>query len=296
MNLIEKLEKRKLISPPRWLGCNTAFLTIFGSMAYGCNENESDVDVVGFCIPPKEQVFPHLAGHIPGFGRQAPHFEQYLQHHIEDKDAGKSYDLTVYSIVKYFQLLMDNNPNIIDSLFIPRECIILSTQIAEKVRENKHLFLHKGLKHKYSGYAYSQLNKINSKEPVEGKRKELVDKFGYDTKFAMHLVRLINYAEELLTTGDLDMRRNSEMLKHIRRGGWTKEELIKWFSSKEKELDNLYKNNTTLPHKPEEEKIKSLLIECLSMQYQNLQDCLIIPEKEKKALEEIKSIISKYGV
>ncbi len=52
--------------------------------------------------------------------------------------------MTVYPIVKYFRLLMDNNPNIIDSLFVPRNCVLYSTKVGEMVRENRHIFLHKG--------------------------------------------------------------------------------------------------------------------------------------------------------
>src|SRR6184192_4198305 len=63
MNLIKRLTEQKLISPPAWLPANTMYLTIMGSIAYGVadtNEDEfqSDFDVYGFCIPPKEVISP----------------------------------------------------------------------------------------------------------------------------------------------------------------------------------------------------------------------------------------------
>ena len=71
-------------------------------------------------------------------------FDQFQQHHIIDKTsmggAGREYDITVYSIIKYFRLLMDNNPNIIVSLFVPRNCVLYSTQVGEVVREDRHIF------------------------------------------------------------------------------------------------------------------------------------------------------------
>lgn len=55
------------------------------------------------------------------------------------------------------------------------------------------------------------------------KRINLIDKFGYDTKFAYNLVRLLNECEQILVEGDLDLERSKEMLKSIRKGEWSLE-------------------------------------------------------------------------
>src|SRR5690606_14530541 len=122
----------------------------------------------------KELVFPHISGEIPGFGKQIQRFEQWQQHHIKDQSAlsgkGQEYDFSVYSIVKYFQLCMDNNPNMIDSLFVPQTAILHISQIGNMVRENRKMFLHKGSWHKFKGYAYSMIHKANNvtkKEEIE---------------------------------------------------------------------------------------------------------------------------------
>lgn len=141
-----KLAEKELIQPPRWLPANVHYETITGSVAYGVSGDASDMDVYGFAIPPKEVVFPHLVGEIAGFGTPiAPRFEQFQKHHINEPDTGRQYDLAIYSIVKFFQLCMENNPNMIDSLFTPRRCVLHSTEIGEMVRSNRRLFLHKGL-------------------------------------------------------------------------------------------------------------------------------------------------------
>jgi predicted nucleotidyltransferase len=125
---IQELEKRKLIKPPRWLATNVMYETIMGSKAYNVSSDSSDMDIYGFCIPTKELVFPHLAGEIMGFGKQKERFDQFQQHHIFDDDAlggdGREYDVQIFSIVKYFQLAMENNPNLIDSLFTPQNCVL----------------------------------------------------------------------------------------------------------------------------------------------------------------------------
>jgi predicted nucleotidyltransferase len=95
-NIVLELQKKGLAHPPPWLPMNTMFLGITGSVAYGVSSDTSDNDVYGFCMPPKELVFPHLSGEIPGFGRQIQRFEQYQEHHIVDPSARKEYDLTVF--------------------------------------------------------------------------------------------------------------------------------------------------------------------------------------------------------
>ena len=84
--ILQKLRSQNLIQPPRWLVDQTQYLTVMGSVSYGVSGESSDVDVYGFCIPPKDLVFPHLAGEIHGFGRQIQKFEQWQQHHVTPPD------------------------------------------------------------------------------------------------------------------------------------------------------------------------------------------------------------------
>lgn len=165
MKLLRRLSKQTKLSLPPFLLDNVMYATYMGSVAYGVSDLGSDVDIYGFCIPPKELIFPHLGGEIPGFGAQIQRFEQWQQHHIKDVSTEKEYDFSIFSIVKYCQLCMENNPNMIDSLFTPRTCIIHSTAISEHLRENRKFFLHKGAYHKFKGYAYSQMHKMDIKNP-----------------------------------------------------------------------------------------------------------------------------------
>src|SRR3954464_6079232 len=60
MSTLERLTDRGLARPPRWLPGNVQYETIMGSVAYGVSSDTSDVDVYGWAIPPKEDIFPHL--------------------------------------------------------------------------------------------------------------------------------------------------------------------------------------------------------------------------------------------
>lgn len=291
MNTIQKLEKAGVAHPPQWLTSNVHYEVIMGSYAYQINNELSDVDVYGFCIPRKDQIFTHLAGEVPGFGRQISRFEQYVEHHLQMDY--RVYDVTIFNIVKYFQLCMDGNPNMIDSLFVPQKCVLTCSSVAAMVREQRHLFLSKKCYHTHKGYAYAQKNKIQTKNSES--RKDLVDKYGYDTKYACHLVRLLNQCKQILVEQDLDLTLNHEQLRDVRNGKWKEEEVYLYFDEQERVLEKLYATST-LRHKPDEPAIKELLLNCLEQHYGSLQDCVERQDKHSQACQEIKNILAKYNI
>jgi predicted nucleotidyltransferase len=293
-SLVRKLTDKGLITPPKFLPDNIQYETLMGSVAYGVSSHNSDNDVYGIVIPPKETIFPHLGGAIFGFD-VFNKFEQYQQHHIRFSDK-KEYDIQIYNIVKFFKLGLDGTPNIIDSLFTPRNCVLSSTQVGEIIRENRKLFLSKKIFHTLRGYSYSQLNKALNRSFSESKRKGEVEKYGYSVKSAYHVVRLLNQCEQALTEGDIDLQRNREQLKSIRHGDWTKEQLVDYFNFKEKELEKIYNDCDVLPYKARTEDIKQLLLNCLEHHYGNLSECVYQPDKSTIYLKRVKSIIEEAGV
>lgn len=67
------------------------------------------------------------------------------------------------------------------------------------------------------------------------KRKELVKEFGYDTKNAAHLIRLLRMGIEFLTEGMLYVERaDAEQLLAIKKGEWSLDKV-------KKEADHLFK-------------------------------------------------------
>jgi len=278
------------VHPPGWLPGNLCYETVMGSVSYGVSSDESDVDIYGICLPPKEMVFPHLAGEIPGFGSQVKRFEQWQEHHVMALD--KEWDFQVFGIVKFFQLAMENNPNVIDSLFTPRRCVLSSTAVGEYIREHRRDFLHKGAWHKFKGYAYSQLNKIRTKSP-SGKRAGLVEEHGYDVKFAYHVVRLLLEVEQILVSGDIDLERDREQLKAIRRGEWTLAQLETWAQDKEKQLETVY-HSSTLPYAPDEPLLRSHLLHCLEAHYGDLSSAVAKPDEATRLLRQIAALTERY--
>ena len=200
---------------------------------------------------------------------------------------GRHYDFAIFGIVKFFQLAMENNPNVIDSLFTPTTCVLHCTRVGNLVRENRRLFLHRGAWPKFKGYAYSQLHKLAIKEPT-GKRAELVAAHGFDTKFAYHVVRLLGEVEQILVEGDIDLQRDNDRLKAIRRGEWTEDRLRQWVASKEADLERAYAQST-LPAAPDQDRLKQLLLNCLEEHYGSLEGCIVDPDRAVAALRSVQA-------
>jgi hypothetical protein len=183
----------------------------------------------------------------------------------------------------------------IDSLFTPETCVLHATRIGHLLRENRKLFLHQGICDRFKGYAYAQVHKMQTKQPEPGsKRAALVEKYTYDIKFGYHIVRLLNEAEQLLLEGDLDLQRNREMLKSIRRGEWKLEQVLEYFEKKRVDLETA-RTKSQLPAGPDEPAIRDLMLRCLEMHYGTLEGSVSVPCRAEGLLRRIREMIDEGG-
>lgn len=296
MSIIQKLDRKGLLNGAPACVLTPELEIIGGSLSYGVSGDSSDMDVISVCIPSKEEVFPHLNGRVPGFGPQINPFTNWQRHHIKTEEGTvqeKEYDVTSYSITEFFRLAADNNPNIIDALFVPDRCVTHKSDVGTVMRDNRKLFLHKGAYQKFKGYAYSQMKKIGEMKPI-GKRAILVEQFGYDVKFAYHVVRLAQEAEMILTKGDLDIEAGREELKAIRRGEWTLPQLQEWFAKRTAMLDEVFLKSE-LREAPNFDDLNRILMVCLEIKFGTLTNALVEGEGQAalRKLEEIARIVSR---
>ena len=125
-----------------WMPTHTIFLTRAGSYAYGLATPESDLDVRGVAIPPKEYFL--------GFAHR---FEQ-----AESSDP----DLIIYDIRKFFMLAAAGNPSIMELLWTDEEDHLVLTALGQRLFEQRSLFLSRKVKQTFSGYATAQLKRIKT--------------------------------------------------------------------------------------------------------------------------------------
>jgi predicted nucleotidyltransferase len=82
-------------------------------------------------------------------------------------------------------------------------------------------------------------------------RAQLEEQHNFDTKHAMHLVRLLRISEEVLTTGVYNvLREDAQELLEIRDGKWSYDELIEYAEDKDRYVREVLYVSTDLPKNP----------------------------------------------
>jgi predicted nucleotidyltransferase len=232
------------------LPSNTILLGYMGSISHGTQipknnpDSIDDIDIMGVSIAP-ETVYM-------GLGK----FEQ-------KESKYKEWDSVVYEIRKFFSLLLKQNPNVLGLLWLQRQNYIYKSPAGQCIVDNRNLFISREAYHSFSGYAHGQLHRMENlacKGYMGAKRKQLVDKFGYDCKNAAHLIRLLRMGIEFLTDGELRVfREDAAELKEIKSGQWSLEKV-------KREAESLFVLareayvRSPLPPKPDYEKAEELLI------------------------------------
>lgn len=365
---------------------NLVYKVLCGSHAYGTAMPESDVDVAGVFIQPIEYFFGLQAFDI-------------LNERAEQ-------DAAYYSLRKYCNLAVANNPNVLELLFVDDSDVLLLHGVFRKFREKRHLFLSRRCQKTFVGYAKAQLHRIrnhrtwieqerqamgilwplvldekigqgwvdwrfgrNMVERIEAefdkriqfqrgvlvteadllrnnrypwrskpnspemdqyleqlkttgivcpeeddsrfwveksgrglvfqkhlydeakkkrdqyvtwmaernvKRHETEIQFGFDTKYAMHLVRLLRMGKEILTQGELTVRRpDAQELLSIRAGSWSYEHLVQYADELAAEIEGL--TSFAVPANPSIQEIEKMVVK-------TTMDWLGVPTSRVKTL------------
>jgi uncharacterized protein len=229
-------------------------LTVWrGSVAHGTyvpNDDPlsiDDKDLIGICIPP-----PEFYTGLRVFGSRG------TQEIMVDP-----WDIVVYDHRKALSLLAKGNPNMLCMLWAPPEFTTHYTAAGEALLASRDLFATKAAYPAFRGYAQSQLKKMQ-KGVYHGymgeKRRKLVDQFGYDTKNASHLIRILRQGVDFMLTGELEVyRADAEELLAIKRGEWTFEQVRDYARGLDEELEQAVKRSP-LPDGPNWEAINRLAV------------------------------------
>jgi uncharacterized protein len=344
---------------------NTIFICRSGSWAYGTNIETSDEDFRGIFIGEPVNILGT---------KKIEQFEC------------KTNDIVFYELSKALKLIAECNPNMMELLHCAESDIIFKTDVYDYIRSFNKNLISSIVKHKYSGYAMSQLHRIKGHckwltQEQEGKfehKPELIDycrmvnsqgitirdknilenaskhfflthetetiykiwniyneninektwfgknyefcflenkpqdaefigllffshdqfdqdmknytnwkkwknnrnvirskierEFGLDLKHAMHLIRLLRMGNEILTTGDVLVKRpDAKELLEIRNGKWAYNQIIEYAEKMDKEvLEDAYKK-TKLPHKVNIKLVDELLEYCYLNHWKKLK-------------------------
>ena len=149
MNIVETT-KQELQTPQydflrtnQHLGNNIILLGFGGSIAYGTNTKDSDVDIRGVALNSKNDLLGVNSG-----------FEQVISNET---------DTVIYSLTKIVKLLTSMNPNTCELLGLKPEHYLYLSPIGQELLDNKKLFLSKRAKYSFGGYAFAQLRRLDNK-------------------------------------------------------------------------------------------------------------------------------------
>jgi predicted nucleotidyltransferase len=229
-----------------------------GSIAHGMyvpsNDPDSidDKDTMAVCVPPAD----HYLG-LKDFGSRG------TQEIKRDE-----WDIVVYEARKMIRLLAQGNPNVLSLLWLPENLYLLRTDAGRLLIENRDAFVGRHAYMPFIGYAKGQLHRMTHfpdvKQAYMGeKRAQLVERHGYDTKNAAHLIRILRMGIEFLRDGQLIVDRggyDATELLDIKRGEWSiervGEEAERLFRRAEDVADR-----STLPLRPDPDRVNQLCVE-----------------------------------
>ncbi len=133
------------------------FECISGSRAYGTNIATSDTDIRGVFVQPQQSFYG---------------LQRVEQVHDEKND------IIFYELRRFVELLAVNNPNILEMLAAPADCVVQKHPLFDLLQPQ--MFLSKLCRNTFAGYALSQIKKahglnkkIHNPQPVV--RKALIE-------------------------------------------------------------------------------------------------------------------------
>lgn len=183
---------------------------LVGSTAHGINiVGQDDRDEMGVFVEPPENVC--------GL-RPCDHYIYRTQPEGVRSCPG-DLDLTLYSLRKFTRLATQGNPSVVLLLWLPE--YITMTALGKRLVEMRTAFVSRESGERFLGYLVSQKMRMKGERTKKVSRPDLVEKYGYDTKFAMHALRLGMEGIDYMTEGRLVLpvrEPNLTTLRDVRNG------------------------------------------------------------------------------
>lgn len=262
-----------VISTPRTIAEeNLILLSTVGSTAHGIGlPGSQDTDLMGICIEPPS--------HVIGLHK----FEQDVFRTQPDgsRSGPGDTDRVIYGARKSCRLALGGNPTIITLLYVkPDQCdefgeALLSLAPAFSARSAGKAFL---------GYMTQQRQRLTGERgQMNVKRPDLVEAHGFDSKYAMHMLRLGFQGVEFLETGMLTLPMQEEersFILSVRGGEVELNDVLTKAGELEQRLEDLL-DTSPLPASPDYERVNAWLVDAYQ-EFWRERECSGIPESTRK--------------
>ena len=236
----------------------------------GCASKQSgDRDELGVCIEGIDKAM--------GFSP----FENFVYRTATERTGNKDepsrsgdLDLTIYSLKKFLSLALGGNPTIVQLLFVPQEKCLIKDAIGSSLQDLAPKIIARSSGKAFLGYLQAQRMRFYGERGGShgAAHSEDVEKFGYDTKYAMHMLRLGYQGVQLLSEGRVSFPVSSperEYLLSVRRGEGKTEEILGRTRELEERLRDLL-DTSPLQAKPDREYVERWMLKTYYMTWRSL--------------------------
>jgi len=218
-------------------------LFVGGSQLHGAKvEGYDDLDIYGCYVEPAERIL----GLDP-----IEHFV-WSSGSDREKNTAHDVDVTMYSLRRWGALMLKGNPAILHYLYARGEVSLAQNVWADILAMRPYLVSKKAAR-QYIAFANAQRMRLTGERGMgrHGQRQDLVEKYGYDTKFAMHYVRLLFECKELLSEKCLTLPLpQKDLLIKIRTGEYKESEVFAMGIALDEECQRLLATSD-LPEEPD---------------------------------------------
>jgi uncharacterized protein len=226
-------------------------LFVGGSELHGAKvQGTDDLDIYGAYIEPPELVLglesmPHYVWSTAG---------------NERRNGPKDIDITLYSLQKWAGLACKGNPTALHFLFTKSA---IRNKTWSQILTHKSVFLSRSCVPQFLGFANAQLQRMTGTKGrgKKGQRPELEEKYGYDVKAGMHVLRLLFECQELVSTGSITLPRpERDLLIRVRTGKFSMDKVLAMAQKQFAECEEAAKTSS-LPEKINRTAVSKLLAE-----------------------------------
>lgn len=153
------------------------FEAISGSHAYGTSLPTSDTDIRGVFVQPLDDIFKY--GYV-------------------DQVTDSKNDICFYELKRFMDLVVPNNPNIIELLFVSDDCILHTSEEWKMIQHHAKEFLTKKCKFTFGSYAIEQIKKAKGyNKKINWEESKMIRKTVLDFCYILHNVGSIAFSKWL---------------------------------------------------------------------------------------------------
>lgn len=148
-------------------------------------------------------------------------------------------EMILHPLRKFVGLAAAGNPSVLGTLWSSPQHHVMPSAAATLLSAHRHLFLSKHACFRHAGYARAQRDALLGRTKRRTNRPELISKYGYDTKYAGHLIRLLLAGLDLVRDRQFHLPMKPEQIDQVlevRRGEVSLDDVIAWSEKLEHEL------------------------------------------------------------